>query len=132
VFDNRVLKRIFGPKREEVAGVWRRLHNEEFRNMYVSPDSTRVIKSRWMRWVEHVTCMGKRRHAYKILVGTTEGERVIGRPEQRCENNIRMDLKNMVGGFGRDLSGAREGPVASCCEHGNECSDAIKGGEFLD
>jgi hypothetical protein len=79
VFGNRVLRRIFGPNREEVTGGWRRLHNEELHNLYASPDIISVIKSRWVRWEGHVTRMGNIRSAYKILVGKPEGKRPLGK-----------------------------------------------------
>jgi hypothetical protein len=80
VFGNRVLRRIFGPKRDEVTGEWRRLRNEELNDMYSSPNIIQVIKSRRMRRAEHVAHMGKRRGAYRILVGRPEGRRPLGRP----------------------------------------------------
>jgi hypothetical protein len=73
VFENSVLRRIFGPKTEEVIGGWRKLHNEELRNVYSSPNIIRMMKSRTMRWAGHVARMGKRRNAYRILVGGPEG-----------------------------------------------------------
>jgi hypothetical protein len=73
MFENRVLRRIFGPKRDEVTGDWRKLHNEELHNLYSSPNIIRVIKSRRMRWAEHVVRMGPKRNAYMILVGKPEG-----------------------------------------------------------
>jgi hypothetical protein len=73
VFENRVLRRIFGPKRDEVKGEWRKLHNEELHNLYSSPNIIRTIKSRRMRWARHVARMGEKRNAYRILVGKTEG-----------------------------------------------------------
>jgi hypothetical protein len=94
VFENRALRRIFGPKREEVAGGWRRLHNEELHNLHTSPDIIRVIKSRRMRWAGHIACMGKMRNAYNILVGKPEGKRPLGRPRCRWKN-IRMDIKEI-------------------------------------
>jgi hypothetical protein len=72
VFENRVLRGIFGPKREKVVGGWGRLHNEELHNLYNSPNIITVIKSRRMRWVVNVTCMGEMRNVYKILVGKPE------------------------------------------------------------
>jgi hypothetical protein len=69
VFENRVLRRIFGPKRDEVTGEWRKLHNEELRDLYSSPSIIRIIKSRRMRWVRHVARMGEKRNAYRLLVG---------------------------------------------------------------
>jgi hypothetical protein len=76
------LRRIFGPKRDEVTGGWRKLHNEEFHNLYSSPSIIRVIKSRKMRWAGHAAGMGARGNAYRILVGKPEGKRPLGRP--RC------------------------------------------------
>jgi hypothetical protein len=94
VFENRVLRRIFGPKRDEVTGEWRRLHNEELNDLYSSPN-IRMIKSRRMRWAGHVARMGKGRGAYRILVGRPEGRRQLGRPRRRWEDNIKMDLEEM-------------------------------------
>jgi hypothetical protein len=92
VFENRVLRRIFGPKRDEVTGEWRKLHNEEFRDLYSSPSIIRIIKSRRMRWAGHVARMGEKRNAYRLLVGKPEGRRPLGRPRRRWVDNIRMDL----------------------------------------
>jgi hypothetical protein len=94
VFDNRVLRRIFGPKRDEVTGEWRRLHNEELNDLYSSPNIIRVIKARRMRWAGHVARMGEGRDAYRILVGRPEGRRPLGRPRRR-EDNIKMDLQEV-------------------------------------
>jgi hypothetical protein len=87
-----VLRRIFGPKRDEVTGEWRRLHNEELRDLYSSPSIIRIIKSRRMRWVGHVARMGEKRNAYGLLVGTPEGKRPLGRPRRRWMDNIRTNL----------------------------------------
>jgi hypothetical protein len=92
VFVNRVLRRIFGPKRDEVTGEWRKLHNEELRDLYSSPSIVRIIKSRRMRWAGHVARMVKKRNAYRLLVGNPEGKRPLGRPRHRWVDNIRMDL----------------------------------------
>jgi hypothetical protein len=83
VIENRVLRRIFGPKGDEVTGGWRKLHNEELHNLYSSPSIIRVIKSRRMRWAGHAAQMGERRNAYRILVGKPEGKRPLGRPRRR-------------------------------------------------
>ena len=91
VFENRVLRRIFGPKREGVTGEWRKLHNEELNDLY-SQNIVRVIKSRRLRWTGHVARMGERRGVYKVLVGKHEGKRPLGRPRRRWEDNIKMDL----------------------------------------
>jgi hypothetical protein len=92
VFENRMLKRIFGPKMDEVTGEWRRLHNKELYALYSSPNIIRVIKSTRLRWAGHVALMGERRGAYRVLVGKLEGRRSLGRPRRRWENNIKMDL----------------------------------------
>jgi hypothetical protein len=76
-FENRVLRRIFGPKRDEVTGGWRKLHNEELHNMYSFPRIIGIIKSRMMRWAGHVARMGEKRNAYRILVGKPEGKRLL-------------------------------------------------------
>jgi hypothetical protein len=94
VFENRVLRRIFGSKREE-DGSWRKLHNDELRNLYSSPNIVRVIKSRRMRWAGHVARMGKGRGVYRVLVGKPEGNRPLGRPRRKWEDNIKMDLREI-------------------------------------
>jgi hypothetical protein len=91
VFENRVLRRIFGPKREE-DGSWRKLRNDELHDLYSSPNIIRVIKSRRMRWAGHVARMGEGRGAYRVLVGWPEVKRPLGRPRHRWEDNIKMDL----------------------------------------
>jgi hypothetical protein len=93
VFENRVLRRIFGPKREEVAVGWRRLHNGELHNLYASPNFIRLMKSRSMKCVRHVARTEELRNAYNILVGRAEGKRPLGRPKRSWEDNIRMDLR---------------------------------------
>jgi len=82
VFENRVLRRVFGPKRDEVTGELRKLHNEELSDLYSLPNIVRVVKSRRMRWVGHVARMGGRR-VYRVLVGKPEGKRPLGRPRRR-------------------------------------------------
>ena len=101
VFEKRVLRRIFGPKRDEVTGEWRTLHNEELNDLYSSPNIVWVIKSRRIRWAEHVARMGERRGLYRVLVGKPEGKRPLGRPRRRWEENIKMDLQE-VGCGGMD------------------------------
>jgi len=101
VSENRVLRRIFGPKRDEITGEWRKLHNGELNNLYCSPNIVRVIKSRRMRWAGHVARMGEGRGVYRILVRKTEGKRPLGRPRCRWEDNIKMDLQE-VGCGGMD------------------------------
>jgi hypothetical protein len=92
VFENRVLRRIFGPKREG-HGSWRKLHNDEFHSLYSSPNIVKVVKSRRMRWAGHVACMGEGRGVYRVLVGRPEGKRPLGRPRRRWEDNIKLDLR---------------------------------------
>jgi hypothetical protein len=92
VFENRMLRRIFGPKRDEVTGEWRQLHIEELRDLYSSQTIIRIIKSRRMRWAGHVAQMGEKRNAYRLLVGKPEGKRPLRRPRRRWMDNIKMDL----------------------------------------
>jgi hypothetical protein len=94
VFENRVLRKIFGPKREE-DGSWRKLHNDELHNPYSSPNIVRVIKSRRMRWAGHVARMGDGRGVYRVLFGGPEDKRPPGRPRHRWEDNIKMDLREI-------------------------------------
>jgi hypothetical protein len=93
--ENRVLRRIYGPKRDEVTGEWRKLHNEELNDLYCSPNIFQMIKSRRIRWAVNVAHTGKRRGVYRILVGKPEGKRPFGRPRCRWEDNIKMDLKKV-------------------------------------
>ena len=93
--NNKVLRRIFGPGRDEVAEDWMRLHNEKLNDLYCSPNIVRVIKSRRMRWAGHVARMGEERGVYWFLVGKPEGKRPLGRPRRRWVDNIRMDLQEM-------------------------------------
>jgi hypothetical protein len=93
-FENRVLRKIFGPKREE-NGSWRKLHNDELHDLYSSPNIVRVIKSRRMRWDGHVARIGKGRGAYRVLVGRPDSRRPLGRPRHRWEDNIKMDLREI-------------------------------------
>jgi len=103
VCENRVLRRIFGPKRDEVTKEWRKLHNEELNDQYSSPNTVSVIKLRRMRWSGHVVHIEEKRVVYRVLVGKPEGKRPVGRP--RCR-------------------------VTDTCECGNEPSGSIKCGEF--
>jgi hypothetical protein len=123
VFENRILRRIFGPRRDEVTGEWRKLHNEELHNLYSSLDIIRPVKSRRMTWAGHVARMGEERQVYKVLVGKPEGKRPLERPRRRWEDGIRMDLRETGLGsvdYIRLTSG--QGPVAGCCECDDEPS----------
>jgi hypothetical protein len=95
VFENRFLRRIFGPKRDEVTGEWRKLHSEELHSLYSAPDIISQVKSKGMRWAGHVTHKGEERKVYKGLVGKPEGKRPLGRPRRRWEDGIRMDLREI-------------------------------------
>jgi hypothetical protein len=100
VFENKVLRRIFGPKRDEVTAEWRRLHNNELYALYSSPDIIWVIKSRRLRLAGHMARMGERRGAYRAVVGKLEGTRPLGRPRRRWEDNIKIDLREVGWGGG--------------------------------
>jgi hypothetical protein len=100
VFENRVLRKLFGPKRDEVIGEWRKLHNEVLNDLYSSPNVLRVIKSRRMRWAGHVARMREDRGVHRVLVGKPEGNRPLGRPRRRWENNIKMDFQEVGEGRG--------------------------------
>jgi hypothetical protein len=92
---NRVLRTIFGPKRDEVTGGWRKLHNEELHNLYSSPILIRMIKSGRMRWAGHVARIWQKRNACRILMGKPEGKRPLGRQKRRWVNNIKIDLREI-------------------------------------
>ncbi|KAJ4441688.1 hypothetical protein ANN_11546 [Periplaneta americana] len=95
VFENKVIRKIFGAERDEVTGEWRKLHNAELHALFSSPDIIRNIKSRRLRWAEHVARMGESRNAYRVLVGRPEGKRPLKRPRRRWEDNIKMDLREV-------------------------------------
>jgi len=103
VFENMVLRRIFGPRRDEVTGEWRRMHKEELNDLYSSPNIVRVTKLRRMRWAGHVARMGEERGVYRVLVGKAEGKRPLGRPRRRWVDNIRMFLQKVR--YGLDWAG---------------------------
>jgi hypothetical protein len=91
-FENRVLRRISGPKRDEVMGGWRKLYNEELHELYSTSSTIRITKSRWMRWTRHVAGMGEKRNVYKLLVRKPAGKIPPGRTRCRCVDNNEMDL----------------------------------------
>jgi hypothetical protein len=105
VFENRVLRRIPRPKRDEVRGEWRKLHNGELHNLYSSPD-IRQIKSRRMRWAGHVACMGVGRNVYRVLVGKPEGKRPLGRQGTDGRMGSKWTLEILVGGYGVNSPGS--------------------------
>ena len=92
VFENMVLRRVFGHKRDEVTGEWRKLHNEELRDLYTLPNIVQVVKSRRMRWAGHVARIGDRGGAFRVLVGGLEEKRTLGRPRLDGRIILRMDL----------------------------------------
>ena len=96
MFENRVLRRIFGPKNGEMTGEWRKLYIEELNDLYSSPNVILVVKGRRWRWAGHVARMGEKRGAYRILVRKREGRRPLVKPRHRWENNIKMDLQEVV------------------------------------
>jgi hypothetical protein len=107
VFENRVLRRVFGPKMDEVRGEWRKLHNEELSDLYSLLNIVRVVKSRRIRWAGHVARMGEGRGVHRVLVGKPEGRR----PRRRWEDNIKMDLQEVGGscGYWMELAQDRDG-----------------------
>ena len=108
MFENRVLRRVFGPKRDELTGEWRKLHNEELSDLYSLPNNVRVVKSRRMRWAMHVVRMGEGRGVHRFLVGKPEGKRPLGRPRRRWEDNIKMDLQEVGGSCGDRMEVAQD------------------------
>ena len=100
MFENRVLRRIFGPERDGVTGEWRNLHNEEINDLYSSSNIVRLIKPTRMRWAGHVARMEEGRGVHKVLVGKPEGRRPLGRPRRRWEDNIKIDLQEVGRGCG--------------------------------
>jgi hypothetical protein len=100
VFENRVLSKVFGPKRYEVTEEWRKLHNEELNDLYSLPNIVRVVKSRRMRWAGHVAHMGEGRGVHRVLVGKPEGKRPLRRPRPRWDDNIKVGLQEIGGGVG--------------------------------
>jgi hypothetical protein len=108
VFENRELRRVFGPKRDEVTGEWRKLQNEKLNDLYFLPNIVGVVKSRRMRWAGNVARMGEGRGVHRILVGKPEGTRPLGRPRLRWEDNIKMDLQEVGGGCGDWMERAQD------------------------
>jgi hypothetical protein len=113
VFENRVLRRIFGPKRDEATGEWRRVHSEGLNDLYSSPNIIQIIKSSRMRWAGHVAGIGEKRGAYRILVGRPEGRRPLGRPRRRWKENIKIHLQEVKWRGMTGLSWLRIGTVVN-------------------
>ena len=95
MFENKVLRKIFGAKRDEITGEWRKLDNADLHALYSSPNIIRNLKSRRLRWGEHVARTEQSRNAYRVLVGKPESKRPLGRPRRRWEDNIKMDLREV-------------------------------------
>jgi hypothetical protein len=122
-FENRVLKKIFGPKMEE-DGSWRKLHNDEIHSLYSSPNIVRVIKSRRMKWAGHVARVGDGRGVYRVLVCRPEGKRPLERPRRRWEGNIKKDLREVRFDVPNWIQLAQDG--VQCRTYGNEHSGSIR------
>jgi hypothetical protein len=122
MFENRVLRRIFGPKKVEVTGEWRKMKNGELHNLFSSPDIVRQVKSRRMRWAGHVAHMGEGRNVYRVLVEKPEGKSPLERPRHKLEDGIKMDFREIGwgGGGGMDSLGFGYGTLAGCCEFCDE------------
>jgi hypothetical protein len=108
VFENGVLRRVFGPKKDEVTGEWRKLHNEELRDLYSLPNIVWVVKSRSLWWPRHVARMREGSGVHRVLVGKSEGKGPLGRPRRRWEDNIKMDLQEVGGGDWMELAQDRD------------------------
>ena len=100
MFEKWVLRRVFGPKRDEVTGEWRKLYNEELSDLYSLPNIVQMVKSRRMRWAGHVARMGQGRGVCRVLVGKPEGKSPLGRPRRRWEDNIKIDFQEVGRGCG--------------------------------
>ena len=108
VFENRMLRRVFGPKRDEVKGEWRKLHNKDLSDLYPLPSIVRVVKSKSMKWAGHVARMGEERVVYRVLVEKPGGKSPMGRPRHRWEDNIKMDLQEVGGSCGNWMELAQD------------------------
>jgi len=132
MFENRVLRMILRPKRDEVTGEWRKLHNEELSDLHSSPNIILVIESRTMRWEGHVARIVEWRDVYRVMVGKPERKRPLSNPMRRRVDNIKTELQELGWRHGLDSSGLGQGEVVGTCTCGNEPSGSTKCGEFLD
>jgi hypothetical protein len=132
VFENRMYRRIFGPKKDEVTGKWRKLHNEELNDLYTSPSIVRVIKSRRMRWAGHLACMGERRGIYRVLVGNLRERDNLRDPSLDGRLILRWIFRKWNVEYMDQIELAQDRDRWRACECGNELSGSIKCGEFLD
>ena len=123
MLENNELRKIFGAKRDEITGEWRKLHA-----LYSSPNIIRSLKSRRLRWAGHLPCMEQSRNAYRVLVGKPEGKRPLGRPRGRWENNIKMDLREVSCDLGDwiGLAEDRDQSMVGLCKGGNESPGSLK------
>jgi hypothetical protein len=132
VSEYRLLKRIFGPKMDEVKGEWRKLHDDEFNDLYPSTNIDRVIKSRRTKLSGHVACMEESRFVNRISMGKPERKRPLVTPRRRWENYIKMDFQDVgCGGHGLDRSASEWGHVVGSYECGNKPLASITCGEFI-
>jgi hypothetical protein len=132
VFENKVLRRIFGPKRDGVMGGWRKQHKEELHNLYSSSSIIRINKPQRMRWAGHVARMGEKRNVYRLLVGKPERKRPLGRPRHRWIDNIKMDLLEIRLGVVGWIGLAQDRTGQSSCELSNKPLRSIKCWETTD
>ena len=132
VFENRVPRKIPGPKEDQETGEWSKLLSEELSDLYCSPSVIWVITRRRIRCTVHVARVGERRDTYRLLVGKSEGGRRLVRRKRRLKDNIKVGLKEVRWEHGLDWSGSEQGQVVSSFECGNEPSGSVKCGEFID
>jgi hypothetical protein len=132
VFENSVLRKIFGPKGDEVTGEWRKPHNKQLHDLYSSPNIIRILKARRMRLAGHVARMGEKRNVFRLLVGKPEGRRPLGRPRRRWLYNIMIDLVDVGWGNVDWIDLAQDSQVESSCEFSIEPSGSIKCWETIE
>ena len=131
MFENRVPRRVFGPKRDEVTEEWRKLYNEELSDLYSLPNIVRVVKSRRMRWAGHVARMGEGRGVHRVLIGKPEGKRPLGDPDVDGRIILRWIFGKWEGVVGTGWSWLRIGTLAGACGYGDEPSGSKNAGNFL-